>query len=149
MAVRVTEAKFQRLGYSGDDVYAEVGVRAEGWDAPLVAVFRLTGGRPENGERESGGKTAGREAAGGGTSGGGEGGARLSGGWELANVTEQRAEYALDWYDNDLHEAYPKAEEKLFGAGPGGGAARRAFAEQVLGMPSVREAIEDALFYRT
>ena len=68
--------------------------------------------------------------------------------FELVGVAEKRADYDLDWYDNNLHEAYPSVTKKLFGDGPGGAAARKAFAEQVLGMPGVRDAIEDALFYR-
>jgi len=113
--IRVQEASFLRLGYSGDDIFAEVEVKAEGYEAPLIAVFKKLEG----------------------------------GGLELVNVTEKRADFDLDWYDNRLHDAYPDAMENLFGAGSDGTLIRKDFAEQVLGVPGLRDEIEDALFYRT
>ena len=112
--IAIQDASFVRLGYSGDDAFAEVEVTAEGFDAPLVATFK-------------------REA---------------DGSCTLTNVTEKRDDYQLDWYENNLHDAYPSAMERLFGAGSDGETTRRSFAEQVLRFGDVRESIEEALYYR-
>ncbi|HZG56500.1 hypothetical protein [Paenibacillus sp.] len=111
--IRIQDAAFVRLGYSGDETFAEVQVRADGFDAPLVATFKR---RPD-------------------------------GEFDLVHVSERRDDRALDWYDNNLHEAFPSAMEKLFGAGSDGETTRRTFAEQVLKFGDVRGTIEDTLYY--
>lgn len=110
--ITVQRASFVRLGYSGGETFAEVEVRADGGDLPLVATFK-------------------QEADG-----------RLT----LVNVTEKREDPILDWYDNNLHEAYPSVMESLFG-GAAGEAERAAFAEQVLSFGDVRGEIEDTIYY--
>ncbi len=111
--IAIQDASFVRLGYSGDETFAEVEVTASGFDAPLIATFK-------------------REA---------------DGSWSLTNVTEKRDDHLLDWYENNLHEAYPSAMERLFGAGSDGETTRRSFAEQVLRFGDVRERLEEAMYY--
>jgi len=107
--MEIQDARFVRLGYSGNDTYAEVEVRAAGRETPLVAAFR-------------------RSAAG-----------ELT----LANVSEKREEYELDWYENNLHDAYASVSESLFPDA----ASRADFAERVLAFGGVRERLEDAFYY--
>jgi len=111
--IAIQDASFVRLGYSGDDRFAEVEVKAEGFDTPLIATFK-------------------QEA---------------DGGFALVGVAEKRDDHDLDWYDNNLHEAYPSAADKLFGAGSDGETTRKSFGEQVLRFGDVRGKIEDTLYY--
>jgi hypothetical protein len=68
------------------------------------------------------------------------------GGLTLVNVAEKREDWSLDWFNNDLHEAYVSVTEERFGTGEGADEARSAFAEQVLSCGNVRETIEDVFF---
>ena len=111
--ITIRNASFVRLGYSGDETFAEVEVAADGFDHPLIATFR----------READGRLA------------------------LANVTEKREDRLLDWYENNLHDAYADATDRLFGGGSDGETTRRSFAEQVLRFGNLREDIEDAFYY--
>ncbi|MCI3923580.1 hypothetical protein MO973_25470 [Paenibacillus sp. TRM 82003] len=110
--VTVQHASFVRLGYSGDETFAEVEVQSDGRERPLVATFKQ--------ERDG----------------------RLT----LVNVTEKQDDHNLDWYENNLHEAYPSVMNSLF-EGAEGEAERDAFAEQVLGFGDVRATIEDTIYY--
>ncbi|WP_309120331.1 hypothetical protein [Paenibacillus sp.] len=111
--VEIQDASFVRLGYSGDETFAEVEVKAAGFDAPLIAAFKRG----------------------------------ADGSFALTNVAEKRDDHDLDWYDNNLHDAYPSAMDRLFGAGSDGETTRRSFAEQVLRFGDVRDRIEDTLYY--
>jgi hypothetical protein len=110
--IAIDEAAFVRLGYSGDETFAEVEVRSGDFKAPLIATFKQA----------------------------------PSGALQLVNVTEKREDHKLDWYENNLHEAYPGVMGKLF-SGPEGEAERMAFERQVLSFQDVRETIEETIFY--
>ncbi len=68
------------------------------------------------------------------------------GGLMLVNVTGKQADRDLDWYDNNLHTAYPEMEQQLF-AGPEGQAVRRKFAADVLAHNDTEEMLQDKFYY--
>jgi hypothetical protein len=105
----IQEASFVRLGYSGDETFAEVEVQANGRTHPLIATFK---------QEQDG---------------------RLS----LVNVTEKHDDHILDWYENNLHEAYPSVMATMFAEESD----RQAFAEQVLKYNGIQETIEDTIYY--
>lgn len=109
----IREAKFFRLGYSGNETFAEVQLAVDGFARPLIAAFK---------EEADGNLT-------------------------LVNVSEKREDYDLDWFENNLHDAYPSVMERLFGAGSDGSSTRSSFAEQVLKFGGLREELQDQLYY--
>lgn len=106
----VEQAEFRRLGYSGEETFAEVELRSNEWKRPLLATFKQ---RPD-------------------------------GALSLVSVTEKREDPELDWYENNLHEAFPNVEETLFGERA---SERAAFEKEVLACGNIRETIEDKLYY--
>jgi hypothetical protein len=105
----IQDASFVRLGYSGDQTFAEVEVHVSGHTLPLVATYK----QEDNG--------------------------RLT----LVNVTEKHDDHNLDWYENNLHDAYPSVLGTMFT----GDTERQIFAEEVLKFKQIREKIEDTIYY--
>lgn len=64
-------------------------------------------------------------------------------GYQLVRVFANRAQTEIDWYDNNLHEAFEDVTMTLFsGPGHAGPNDRKAFAGQVLALPGVRESLD-------
>jgi hypothetical protein len=61
----------------------------------------------------------------------------------MTNVTEKHDDHNLDWYDNNLHDAYTSVLSTLFTED----AERSAFAEEILRFKEIRETIEDSMYY--
>jgi hypothetical protein len=61
-------------------------------------------------------------------------------GYQLVQVVANDASTQIDWYDNNLHEAYEDVTMRMF-SGPSHAAVhdRTAFAQQVLGMDGITE----------
>lgn len=60
-------------------------------------------------------------------------------GYQLVRVLSNDAATEVDWYDNNLHEAFEDVTMKLFsGPSHGGGEDRNAFAAQVLDKDGIR-----------
>jgi hypothetical protein len=110
--VTVRNVNFRRMGYSGDEKFAEVEVSSDEFDTPLIATFK----------QEAGGELT------------------------LVNVTGNREERSLDWYENNLHTAFPDAEQRLFES-PGGEEVRRKFAADVLACNGTEEVLKDKFYY--
>jgi hypothetical protein len=64
---------------------------------------------------------------------------------ELAHVYKKNASRTLDWYDNNLHDAYIDLTAELFDNGRGemGLGSRDDFAAEVLSHPNVRRELEE------
>lgn len=68
----------------------------------------------------------------------------VNGGYpELANVYKQDSSQAIDWYNNDIHEAYEDLTTEMFDNGRGelNLGSRDDFTEAVLSWPDVRREV--------
>lgn len=110
--VNVRDVSFRRMGYSGNEKFAEVEVRLDGFNEPLVVTFKQD----------------------------------VLGELSLVSVTGIEADHDLDWYENNLHAAFPKMESRLFGSS-GGEEARRNFAADVLSFNDTEEMLKDKFYY--
>lgn len=63
----------------------------------------------------------------------------------LVSVAEKQEDPLLDWYENNLHDAFPNIEEQLF---QGAASERAQFEKAVLAFENMQEIIEDKLYYR-
>jgi len=68
------------------------------------------------------------------------------GDYELAALVGNDADRDIDWYDNNLHQAFVDLDDNwLLASGPGSGVDREAFARRVLAIGSVREDLDREL----
>ncbi len=104
----IRDARFLRLGYSGDEDFAEVEVHREEMADSWIVTFRQTG----------------------------------EGTLEICRIVANKADHQLDWYENNLHTAFPEVQNLTRPE-------TIVFAENILSFGNLQQTIEDAFLYGT
>jgi hypothetical protein len=104
----IRDARFLRLGYSGDENFAEVEVHGEGMVDRWIVTFRQTGEDT----------------------------------LEICRIVANEAEHQLDWYENNLHTAFPEVQNLSRPE-------TNVFAKNILSFGNLQQTIEDAFLYGT
>jgi hypothetical protein len=112
LAAGIREVAFRRMGYSGDEKFAEVMVTSDDFNSPVIVTFKQ--------ERD--------------------------GNLSLVSVSGIDEEHSVDWFDNNLHSAYPDLTQQLFPP-PSGAAMLRKFAAEVLSFGDTEEMLKDKFYY--